>query len=315
MPKRGGVYTAARKRMKSSKNKTLDLPLSECGEYLKRCAAPTAPLSAADCSDRVICGDFFAVSKYLPEHAFSLVVADPPYNLRKDYAGEVFSPKKAEEYAAFSRRWLAQVKRLAAENASVYVCCDWRTSVILGAVLPEFFTVRSRITWQREKGRGAKKNWKNCMEDIWFCTVSDEYTFHLDAVKQVRRVKAPYRVNGENKDWESTAEGRVRRTCPSNFWDDITVPFWSMAENTAHPTQKPEKLIAKLLLASSSPGDSVLDPFGGAGTTAAVAKKLGRRFTLVEKSEQYCAWSMIRLERAETDTRIQGYENGVFYKN
>ena len=215
--------------MKSSKNKTLDLPLSECGEYLKRCAAPTAPLSAADCADRVICGDFFAVSKYLPEHAFSLVVADPPYNLRKDYAGEVFSPKKAEEYAAFSRRWLAQVKRLAAENASVYVCCDWRTSVILGAVLPEFFTVRSRITWQREKGRGAKKNWKNCMEDIWFCTVSDEYTFHLDAVKQVRRVKAPYRVNGENKDWESTAEGRVRRTCPSNFWDDITVPFWSMA--------------------------------------------------------------------------------------
>ena len=301
--------------MKSPKNKTLDLPLSECGEYLKYCAAPTAPLSCAEAENRVICGDFFAVSRFLPEHAYQLIVADPPYNLRKDYAGEVFSHRKAEEYAAFSRRWLTEVKRLAAENASIYVCCDWQTSVILGCVLPEFFTVRNRITWQREKGRGAKKNWKNCMEDIWFCTASAEYAFHLDAVKQVRRVKAPYRVNGENKDWESTEQGNVRRTCPSNFWDDITVPFWSMAENTAHPTQKPEKLIAKLLLASSSPGDLVLDPFGGAGTTAVAAKKLGRSFTSVEKSPQYCAWSMIRLARAETDTRIQGYENGVFYKN
>ena len=202
--------------MKSQRNKTLDLPLSECGAYLENTAPPAAPLGVPEAENRVICGDFFEVSRFLPEKAFSLVVADPPYNLRKDYAGEVFTRQNAASYEAFTRRWLAEVKRLAAQNASVYVCCDWSTGVILGALLPEYFTVRSRITWQREKGRGAKKNWKNSMEDIWFCTVSDDYYFDLDAVKQVRRVKAPYRVNGQNKDWTSTPEGNVRRTCTNS---------------------------------------------------------------------------------------------------
>ena len=150
---------------------------------------------------------------------------------------------------------------------------------------------------------------------MWFCTVSDHYYFDLNAVKQVRRVKAPYRENGQPKDWTQTENGRVRATCPSNFWDDITVPFWSMAENTAHPAQKPEKLIAKLLLASSAPGSLVFDPFGGSGTTAVTAAKLGRRFTMIEKSEQYCAWTQLRLEKAREDPRIQGYEDGVFTKN
>lgn len=301
--------------MKSSRNKTINVPLEECGEYLSRCLRPEKPLSAQACRDQVICGDFFRISGFLPEGAFRLLIADPPYNLRKDYAGEVFAEKSAEEYLAFTRRWLTECKRLLTPDASVYVCCDWQSSLLIGSVLPEFFKVRNRITWQREKGRGAQKNWKNCMEDIWFCTVSDDYYFDLDAVKQVRHVKAPYRENGENKDWEETAEGKIRRTCPSNFWDDITVPFWSMAENTAHPTQKPEKLMAKLILASSGEGDTVLDPFGGAGTAAVAAKKLGRHFTAVEKSELYCAWAQIRLERAETDKRIQGFENGVFTKN
>ena len=300
--------------MRSALNKTLDLPLEQCGEYLDRCLVPASPLTAEACRDKVLNADFFAAAPLLPAGAFDLLIADPPYNLRKDYAGEVFTHKNADEYAAFTRRWLAELKRLAAPHASVYVCCDWQSGVVIGGILPEFFTVRSRITWQREKGRGAKRNWKNCLEDVWFCTVSDDYVFDLEAVKQVRRVKAPYRLDGQNRDWEETEAGRVRRTCPSNFWDDITVPFWSMAENTAHPTQKPEKLMAKLILASSRPGDTVFDPFAGSGTAAVVAKKLGRHYTAVEKSPQYCAWAQIRLERAAADKRIQGYENGVFYK-
>ena len=173
--------------------------------------------------------------------------------------------------------WLASP--LLKPDASIYVCCDWESSLIIGSVLPEFFTVRNRITWQREKGRGAKANWKNGMEDIWFATVSDDYVFHLDAVRQRRRVIAPYRVDGAPKDWQETENGSFRDTCPSNFWDDITVPFWSMQENTAHPTQKPEKLLAKLLLASSDEGDLVLDPFLGSGSTSVTAKKLGRHYS------------------------------------
>lgn len=299
---------------KSKRNKTLDLPPEACGGALEKCLFPTGPLTAEAARDQILCGDFFRLAPWLPEKSFPLVFADPPYNLRKDYGGEVFPRQAAADYAAFSRRWLEEVRRLITDDGTLYVCCDWQTSLVLGPLLSERFTVRSRITWGREKGRGAAKNWKNSMEDIWFCTAGERYTFHLDAVKLRRRVKAPYTRNGAPKDWEKTENGNFRDTCPSNFWDDITVPFWSMAENTAHPTQKPEKLLAKLILASSDPGDTVFDPFAGSGTAAVTAKKLDRHFTAVEKNEQYCAWSRIRLERAETDRRIQGFENGVFYK-
>ena len=152
------------------------------------------------------------------------------------------------------------------------------------------------------------------MEDIWFATNSDDYVFHLDAVKIRKRVVAPYRVDGKPKDWVETEDGNYRDTCPSNFWDDITIPFWSMEENTAHPTQKPEKLIAKIILASSSERDVVFDPFLGSGTTSVVAKKLNRHYIGVEVEAQYCVWAEQRLERAESDPEIQGYVNGVFWE-
>ena len=108
--------------------------------------------------------------------------------------------------------------------------------------------------------------------------------------------------------------GKFRNTFPSNFWDDISVPYWSMPENTAHPTQKPEKLLAKLILASSNPDDMVYDPFMGSGSTAVTAKKLGRHFCGSEMNEQYCVWAQKRLEMAETDKSIQGYADGVFWE-
>ena len=85
--------------------------------------------------------------------------------------------------------------------------------------------------------------YKNSMEDIWFATVDGgkDYVFHTEAVKMRRRVIAPYRQTGQPKDWQETTEGNFRDTAPSNFWDDITIPYWSMPENTDHPTQKPEK--------------------------------------------------------------------------
>lgn len=298
--------------MSSQRNKTINVPLEEGMEYLKDCKFTKSPKSAEEVRDKFYNGDFFTAVKYFPEKSVDLVVADPPYNLRKDYGGEVFNRKKTAEYEEFTRKWLSEAKRLLKDTGSIYVCCDWQTSLIVGRILPEFFTVRNRITWQREKGRGAKKNWKNSMEDIWFCTVSDEYTFNLNAVKIRKKVIAPYRENGVPKDWREEKEGNFRMTCPSNFWDDITVPFWSMKENTAHPTQKPEKLTAKLILASSSKGDTVFDPFAGSGTTAVTAKKLGRHFTAVEKNPKYCVWAQIRLENADTDKTIQGYDGKVF---
>lgn len=302
-------------REKAPRNKTIDTPISEGAEYISRCIKIEEPISDIGLVlDHTVIGDTFVVSSLLPRESVDLIIADPPYNLTKSFNGSRFSKKKTEEYEEYTRRWLTLVSPLLKPTGSIYVCCDWESSLIIGRVLEDYFKIRSRITWQREKGRGAKANWKNGLEDIWYATKSDVYTFNLEAVKMRKKVIAPYRVDGKPKDWTETDEGNYRDTCPSNFWDDITIPFWSMPENTAHPTQKSEKLIAKIMLASSDPGDIVYDPFLGSGTTSVVAKKLGRRYLGVEIEEQYCLWAEERLESAGSDKAIQGYVNGVFWE-
>ena len=300
--------------LKSAKNKTIDLTEAQGEEYLARCIHLRKAAGSDEVKDALIVGDAFAVLQKLPKASVDLLIVDPPYNLNKDFGSNSFRKLKPEEYRAFTARWIEAALPLLKENASVYVCCDWESSMIIGPLLQQYFTVRNRITWQREKGRGAKSNWKNGMEDIWFATVGKEYTFDLAAVKQRKRVLAPYRADGVAKDWEQTDEGKFRSTCPSNFWDDLSVPYWSMAENTAHPTQKPEKLYAKLILASSKPGDVILDPFAGSGSALVTAKKLGRHFIGIECNRTYCVWAQKRLELANTDKRIQGYQNGVFWE-
>ncbi|MBQ6727393.1 MAG: site-specific DNA-methyltransferase, partial [Clostridia bacterium] len=260
--------------MKSERNKTIDFSLSDGEKYLSKCVLSENYNGETDFT---VIGDVFTAINKVKDCSVDLLIVDPPYNLFKDFGGKSFKKLGKEEYALYTEKWINAVIPKLKPTASVYVCCDWESAIVIGAVLNNHFILRNRITWQREKGRGAKRNWKNSMEDIFFATVGEDYTFNLDAVKQRRKVLAPYRENGVPKDWEETADGKFRDTCPSNFWDDISVPYWSMAENTAHPTQKSEKLIAKLILASSNVGDLVLDPFAGSGTTAVVAKKLGRK--------------------------------------
>ena len=300
---------------KSLLNKTIDTDISEGREFLDRCLLlQDVKAGSVDMTNRIICEDMFDVCPMIPEGTADLMILDPPYNLTKDYNGKSFQKMKPQEYESYTRRWLDATRHILKEGGTIYVCCDWESSLIIGNLLAEYYMVRNRITWQREKGRGAKTNWKNSMEDIWFATKGDGYTFHVADVKQRRRVIAPYREKGMPKDWQETEEGKFRDTHPSNFWDDITIPFWSMPENTAHPTQKPEKLMAKLILASSNEGDLVFDPFAGSGTACVIAKKLGRHFIGIEKNEQYCVWAQQRLEMAEKEKGIQGYEAGVFWE-
>ena len=300
---------------KSLRNKTIDLTVEEGKEYIDRCVKVASEQTSLEgVLNKTVLGNAFEVMPLLPHNSIDLVIADPPYNLTKKFNGKTFSKMTVTDYEEYTRRWLSLVHSLLKEDGSVYVCCDWETSLIIGRILGEFFIVRNRITWQREKGRGAAANWKNGLEDVWFATKSNKYTFNLDAVKIRKKVVAPYRIDGKPKDWDETEKGNYRNTCPSNFWDDITVPFWSMSENTAHPTQKPEKLIAKIMLASSNPSDIVFDPFLGSGTTSVVAKKLGRRFVGIESNEQYCVWAEKRLEMADDEKSIQGYVDGIFWE-
>lgn len=242
------------------------------------------------------------------------MVADPPYNLTKTFNGNTFKQTDLDQYETWLSSWLPGMHRLLKPTGSIYVCGDWRSSTAIHRALLKHFTVRNRISWEREKGRGAKTNWKNNTEDIWFATVSEDYTFNVDDVKIKRRVIAPYTDgNGQPKDWENSGQDKYRITHPSNIWTDLTVPFWSMPENTDHPTQKPEKLLARIILASSNPGDVVFDPFLGSGTTSVVAQKLRRHFVGVELDRGFCCLAERRLELALEDRGIQGYTDGVFW--
>ncbi|NWJ95228.1 MAG: site-specific DNA-methyltransferase [Chloroflexi bacterium] len=260
-------------------------------------------------------GDSIQISGKLPKSFVDLIFLDPPYNLTKDFHGQVFSKRSVEEYTAWLDNLLTAFKSLLKPTASIYICGDWYSSASIFTAASNHFIIRNRITWEREKGRGAKSNWKNSSEDIWFCTMSDNYYFNVDAVKLRRKVIAPYRNgDGTPKDWQETKEGSFRDTHPSNIWTDITIPFWSMAENTMHPTQKSEKLLAKLILASTKPDDFVFDPFLGSGTSSVVAKKLNRRYLGIEQNQEYCLLAEKRLELTETNKEIQGFSDGLFWE-
>lgn len=263
----------------------------------------------------IIQGDCFDVAKLLPAQFVDLLILDPPYNLNKSFNGLKFSKRTADEYAVWLDEVVCTLKPLLKKTASIYICGDWLSSASIFTVASLHFIVRNRVTWEREKGRGAKTNWKNSSEDIWFCTMSEDYTFKVDRVKLRRKVIAPYKkADGTPKGWEATEDGNFRDTHPSNLWTDITIPFWSMPENTDHPTQKSEKLLAKLVLASSNLGEFVLDPFAGSGSTLATAKKLGRQYLGIEIDEDYSLLAEKRLELADSQPQIQGFSDGVFWE-
>jgi site-specific DNA-methyltransferase (adenine-specific) len=297
-------------KLRAPRNRTLVLD----GRDIEQHRPKLAGHGETSFRDRVVNADAFDALAQLPHRSYDLLFADPPYNLTKKFGKEKFVETSSNEYESWLDSWLKLCAPLLAPTASVYICGDWRSGSAIQRVGEKYFKLRNRITWEREKGRGAKANWKNASEDIWFFTVSDHYTFNIDYVKLKRKVVAPYTSNGKPKDWDKEADGNFRTTHPSNLWTDISVPFWSMPENTDHPTQKPEKLLAKIILASTDKGDSILDPFAGSGTTAVAAKKLGRHFTAIESDEKYCLLALKRLELAESNNTIQGYTDGIFWE-
>ncbi len=297
-----------------SRNRTLQITAEE-KEKLKKRILSLEDLTSVSPVNKTICADLFQAIDFIPNNFADLIIIDPPYNLDKKFNNFSFKAMAQGKYIQYLESWLPQVCNKLKSTGSLYICGDWGTTSALQLALSRHLTIINRITWQREKGRGAKTNWKNSMEDIWFAVKNPkEYFFDVDKVKIKRRVIAPYLENGKAKDWKKEEDGNFRVTYPSNFWDDITIPFWSMPENTPHPTQKPEKLYAKLILASSKEGDMIFDPFLGSGTTSVVAKKLNRRFCGIEIDEMYCLYTEKRLQIAEIDKAIQGYEQGVFWE-
>ena len=302
-------------KKKASNNRTITLQEDEIKTLKARLITEKTIEKTDNLINKTLNGDVFIMLKYIPDGFADLIIIDPPYNLTKNFNGMKFNSRSENSYVEYIKTWFPEVCKKLKASGSLYMCADWKCSSSLQRAIERELTIINRITWQREKGRGAKQNWKNGMEDIWFAVKNpNNYYFNVKAVMMKRKVLAPYRIDGKPKDWTKEDEGNFRLTYPSNFWDDISVPFWSMPENTDHPTQKSEKLYAKLILASSKEGDVVFDPFLGSGTTSVVAKKLGRKYCGIELNQEYCMWAEKRLQMAEVDTTIQGYSDGVFWE-
>ena len=296
-------------------NRTISLSPAESSKLKSELMSVKKNVNKQEIKNKIINGNIFKILDFLPDNFVDLLFIDPPYNIHKKFNLTRFKEMNDTEYEEWIDSWLSKMVRLLKANASIYICSDWKSSNAVYNVAKKYFKIQNRITWEREKGRGSKSNWKNCTEDIWFCTISDKYTFNIEDIKIKRKVIAPYRTkDGKPKDWEENGKNNFRITHPSNIWTDITVPFWSMPENTEHPTQKPEKLLAKIILASSNKGDFIFDPFAGSGTTLVTAKKLGRNFSGIEIDEYYCCFAAKRLELADKDKNIQGYSDGIFWE-
>jgi site-specific DNA-methyltransferase (adenine-specific) len=300
---------------KAPRNKTLTITAAEKKQLKKGLLHIDKKVALSTILNKTIQQDMLQALDYLPNAFVDLLFVDPPYNLSKKFNKTSFKEMESEAYELWLDEWLSKIPHILKPNASIYICGDWKSSAAIYNVARKYFHIQNRITFEREKGRGAKSNWKNASEDIWFCTMSKDYYFDVDAVKMKRKVLAPYTDSkGKPKDWNKGKAGNYRLTFPSNLWTDISIPFWSMPENTDHPTQKPEKLVAKIILASSQEGDVVFDPFLGSGTTSVTAKKLNRKFVGIELDEDFACIAEKRLQMTEDNNRIQGYVDGVFWE-
>ncbi len=288
------------KRDVAPRNRTIFLDEDDMAKYssLSR-VEELEPDSFFESLNRIYVGDCIEGLKRIPDSSVDFIFADPPYYGQYKWFGDNSTAwGSLGEYLDWCGLWLKECKRVLTRQGSLYLCCVWEYSAHMIPLLEKYFHVLNRITWKRDKGRGARRNWKNNMEDIYFCVKNRaEYIFNLDDVKIEKKVLAPYTdESGRPKDWWESPAGKVRRTCPSNIWTDLAVPFWSMRENTPHPTQKPEALVERCMLASSNRGSICLDPFMGSGTTAVVAERLKRRYIGFETYENYVRLALKRLD-------------------
>ena len=280
--------------MKSTRNKTITVTDEELKSF-SFLEFPKNVNNIVGIENKIFLTDSFESIKQIPDNSINLILTDPPYNNRKDFGDGTVNLSK-EEFEKWNDQWIKECFRILKPTGSIYICIDWPNSGMIQNLLEKYFIVQNRITWKREKGRGSKTNWKNNMEDIWVATKSKNYTFNLDQVKIKKEVIDHYKdSSGKPKDWVEENGKKFRMTHPSNIWTDLTVPFWSMPENTEHPTQKPEKLIERIVLASSNENNLVFDPFLGSGTTCVVAKKLKRKYLGFEINKKYYILASKRL--------------------
>ncbi len=249
-------------------------------------------------------GDAIAWLGTLETGSVDLVFADPPYNIKKAEWDEFESQ---QQYVEWSLRWIEEVARILKPTGTCYICGFSEVLADLKLPASRFFRGCRWLVWHYKNKANLGSDWGRSHESILHFRKSKDFTFHIDDVRIPygnHTLKYPLHPqaatsqygNGAHKDklWQPHPEGAKPK-------DVLEIPTTcnGMHEKTPHPTQKPEELLRKLVLASSNPGDLIIDPFLGSGTTAVVAEQLKRQWKGCDITPEYCQWAAERVRLVE----------------
>ena len=229
----------------------------------------------------IITGDALEELKKLADNSVDLVIADPPYNLGKNYGNNI-DKRTFDEYLDFSRNWLAETKRILKPTGSVYVFMGFRFISYLYNIFEQELQMHFNgwITWHYTQGIGRTKGFSPRHDDILLFTKTDNFKFNLDSV----RVPQKYFRERNN----------MRGANPGDVWEFSHVHYCN-SNRQNHPTQKPEGVIERMVLASSDENDFVIDPFAGSGTTLRVCQQTNRRCLGIEINPTFVSMIQTRL--------------------
>ncbi len=251
-------------------------------------------------------GDALVELKKINDSSVDLIIADPPYNLKKDY-GNNKDNKEFEEYINFTKKWLQESKRILKKNGTIYIFMGVRFISYLFQILEKDLNLiyNSWITWHYTQGMGKTKGFSPRHDDILAFNKSDNFNFNLDDIRIPQKF---YRQRNN-----------MRGANPGDVWEFSHVHY-SNPNRQKHPTQKPEGLIERLVLASSNESSLVLDPFFGSGTTARVCQQLNRNFIGIELNPKYKKMTEERLKKKfdgfdSVDPRVKRIPNDLRKEN
>jgi site-specific DNA-methyltransferase (adenine-specific) len=258
---------------------------------------------------RLYQGDSLGWLQSLDDASVDLVVADPPYNIKK---AEWDNFESQEHYVAWSIAWIRQASRVLKPTGSMYVC-GW--SEILSDLkhpASKYFTHCRWLIWHYKNKANLGNDWGRSHESIIHFRKSSAAKLNIDDVRVpygAHTLKYPSHPQAESSAYDNGASEQrsawtphPKGAKPKDVFD-IPTTCNGMGEKTPHPTQKPEELIRKLVLASSNEGDLVIDPFSGSGTTAVVAEQLGRKWMACDLDPRYNTWAIDRIERVRRMTK------------
>lgn len=247
-------------------------------------------------------GDAIAWLKTLAEESVDLIFADPPYNVKK---AEWDTFESQESYVEWSLEWIEEAARVLKPTGTLYICGYSEILADLKLPASKFFKGCRWIIWHYKNKANLGSDWGRSHESILHFRKSKVFTLNIDNIRipyGEHTLRYPQHPQAETSQYSNGKKGGNHIWTPhpdgAKPKDVIEVPTTcnGMHEKTPHPTQKPEELIRKFILASSNPGDFVIDPFLGSGTTAVVAEQLKRNWKGCDISSEYCKWAADRIE-------------------